>query len=161
MLENLIYSQRQSFGRVHQSSQISTRSVNRGQFCTKNKTHGYEFYHKNLCKKRDVTEQRTTLEWLLAPENPHIRRHIQRLCTSSNCLIGWTYNSSVTIKKKRVSMKGTHVAVQIWPRWNENCCRAWFPSFDFSEFPFKSSSNTPENYILSQTIDHTYDQFFL
>ena len=41
-----------SFSKVHQSSQILTRSVKRGQSCTKNKTHGYEFYHKNLRKTR-------------------------------------------------------------------------------------------------------------
>ena len=43
-------------------------------------------------------EQLTTLECLLAQKNHHIRRHIQRLGTQSNYMIGLIHKSSVTIK---------------------------------------------------------------
>ena len=40
------------FDNVHRSSQIFTRLVKRGQFCMKNKTHGYEIFTKTCVKTR-------------------------------------------------------------------------------------------------------------
>ena len=50
-------------------------------------------------------------------------------------------------------MKKTHVAVQIWPIGMNIVAVLYFLIVIFCEFPFKISTNAPENYILNQIIN--------